>query len=380
LIKLYDVGRGIKVDYFIDESGQTGDVARLNTLSDFNDQPIFCLAAVGVANEFSLEQEINRLREKHGVRLDELKSSARRERPEFTYDVVKLICTERYPFFLEIMDKKFFLATHITSCQLLPPIRGLVADPRTHFFQNLVADYLFERLPNAVFAKFIEACLSPSQETLSTQLSALIDFARADAGAGDVAAIVVDLASTALSDYEEARADGHDNAFFDYLPIPDDNKHQKRVWILPNLSAFTNIYARINLKQKGNLANVCLIHDEQLQFDAILEISKQTAETLRERADEMFTPHSDFNFRKPASLSFASSTKSIGVQVADILAGFCMRYVRDFFADRANVNPIDHQTYELLRRFTNPADAVGVNLVMSSSWARALSVFTTHGM
>lgn len=117
------------MDYFIDESGQTGDVARLNTLSDFNDQPIFCLAAVGVVSEFSLEQEINRLREKHGVRLDELKSSARRERPELTYDVVKLICTERYPFFLEIMDKKFFLATHITSCQLLPPIRGLAADP-----------------------------------------------------------------------------------------------------------------------------------------------------------------------------------------------------------------------------------------------------------
>jgi len=368
------------VDYFIDESGQTGDVARLNTLSDFNDQPIFCLAAVGVANEFSLEQEIDRLREKHGVRLDELKSSARRERPEFTYDVVKLICTERYPFFLEIMDKKFFLATHITSCQLLRPIRGMAADPRTHFFQNLVADYLFERLPNAVFARFIEACLSPSRETLSTQLSALIDFARADAGVGDVAAIVVDLASAALTDYEEARADGHDNALFNYLPIPDDNKHQKRVWILPNLSAFTNVYARINLKQEGRLANVCLIHDEQLQFDDILEISKQTAEALRERASEMFTPHSDFNFREPASLSFANSNKSIGLQVADILAGFCMRYVRDFFADRANVSPIAHQTYDLLRRFTNPADAVGVNLVMSSSWARALSVFTPHYM
>lgn len=82
------------MDYFIDESGQTGDVARLNTLSDFNDQLIFCLAVVGVANEFSLEQEINRLSEKHRVRFDELKSSARRKRPEFTYDLVKLICTE----------------------------------------------------------------------------------------------------------------------------------------------------------------------------------------------------------------------------------------------------------------------------------------------
>jgi hypothetical protein len=164
------LGGGRRVDYFIDESGHTGDVARLDALSGFNDQPIFCLAAVGVANEISLEQEINRLREKHGIRLDELKSSARRGRPEFTYEVVRLVCTERYPFFLEVMDKKYYFAAHMTSRQLLPPIRGLAADPRTHYFQNLVADYLFDRLPDAVFAKFIEACLLPSHETLSAQM------------------------------------------------------------------------------------------------------------------------------------------------------------------------------------------------------------------
>jgi hypothetical protein len=45
------------MDYFIDESGQTGDVARLNALSGFSDQPIFCLAAVGVADEASLNRK-----------------------------------------------------------------------------------------------------------------------------------------------------------------------------------------------------------------------------------------------------------------------------------------------------------------------------------
>lgn len=364
------------MDYFIDESGQTGDVARLNALSGFSDQPVFCLAAVGVTDELSLEKEINRLTEKHRIRFDELKSSARRERPEFTYEVVKLVCTERYPFFLEVMDKKYYLAAHITSRQLLPPIRGLVADPRTHFFQNLVADYLFDRLPDAVFAKFIAACLSPSHETLTAQFSALIDFAHADAGAGEVAEIACDLATTAQKDYEEARAEGRDKAFFDYLPIPDDNKYQKRVWILPNLSAFTNIYARVNLYEKSRLANVRLIHDEQLQFDEILEISKRTAEGLGESAAEMFTPHCDFHFKESAVLSFASSTKSVGVQVADILAGFCMRYVKDFFADLPKIGPVAHHTYDLLRRYTNPTKGIGVNLVTSSNWAAALRLFS----
>jgi hypothetical protein len=364
------------VDYFIDECGQTGDLARLNALSGFSDQPIFCLAAVGVPDEPSLEQRINELKEKHGVRVGELKSSARRERPEFTYDVVRLICTERHPFFLEVMDKKYFLAAHITSRQLLPPIAGLAADPRTHFFQNLVADYLFERLPDAVFAKFIEACLTPSNETLSAQLAVLIEFASADSKEEHVSAIVCDLAKTAENGYREALSDGRNDAYFDYLPVPDNNKYEKPVWILPNLSALTNIHGRINLFEGGRLSGVRLIHDEQLQFDEILEISKRGAEALRERAAEMFTPHSSFDFRESAPLSFASSTKSVGVQVADILAGFCMRYVKSFFTEREQIRPVAHQTYDLLRRFTDPAGGVGVNLVMSSNWARDLSLFS----
>lgn len=364
------------MDYYIDECGQTGDLARLSALSGFSDQPIFCLAAVGVADEPFLEQRINQLKEKRGVRLGELKSSGRRERPEFTFDVVSLVCTERYPFFLEVMDKKYFLAVHITSRQLLPPIAGLAADPRTHFFQNIVADYLFERLPDAVFAKFIEACLTPSDDTLSAQLAALIEFASADSEAEHVSAIVCGLAKTAERDYRDALAEGRKDAFFNYLPVPDNNKFQKPVWILPNLSAFTNIYGRINLFEKGSLSSIRLIHDEQLQFDEILEISKRGAEALRGRAVEMFTPNSSFDFRESAMLSFASSTKSVGLQVADILAGFCMRYVRSFFTERDQIRPVPHETYDLLRRFTDPAGGVGVNLVMSSNWARDLSLFS----
>jgi hypothetical protein len=342
------------MDYFIDECGQTGDIARPSALTGFNDQPIFCLAAIGVPDELSLEEKLNSLKERHGIRSNELKSSARRERWDFTYELVELICTERYPLFLEVMDKKFCLATHITSCQLLSPIRGLASDPRTHLLQNLVADYLFERVPDDVFAKFIKACLFPGHDTLMAQLSALTEFARTDFGGEHAAAIVSDLAMTAQKQYSEARSQGRNNAFFDYLPVPDDNKYQKRVWILPNLSAFTNIYARINLYQRGNLKDVRLIHDEQLQFDAILELSKKQTEALRERTAEMFTPHSDFNFRESACLSFVNSANSIGLQVADILAGFCMRYVKEFFTARNSIAPVAHRTYDLLRRFTDP--------------------------
>jgi hypothetical protein len=364
------------MDYFIDECGQTGDLAKSNAMSGFGDQPIFSLAAIGVADDLSLQKEIDRLKTKYDIRVSELKSSARHYRPEFTFEVVKLICGDRYPCFLEVVEKKYFLATHIISRQLLPPIRGLSEDARTHFVKNIIADYLFERAPADVFAKFVEACKSPSDITLSAEFTALIEFAGAAPSDEYPSVAVYELATTALKEYREARDEGREEAFLDYLPVPDDNKHKKPVWVLPNLSAFTNIYARINRYEVGNLSNIRLIHDEQLQFDSILQASKVTAESLQDEAAIFFTPHSDFHFRESASLSFASSRLSTGLQVADILAGFCMRYVKDFFTDGKRVSPLAHQTYDLLRRFTDPENGIGVNLVMSSRWANALSLFT----
>ena len=63
------------MDYFIDESGNTGDLANGNLPSNFGDQPIFCLAAIGIADERLLKIEIDRLKAMHRVQLSELKAS-----------------------------------------------------------------------------------------------------------------------------------------------------------------------------------------------------------------------------------------------------------------------------------------------------------------
>ena len=366
-----------EVDYFIDECGHTGDLAKSSAMTGFDDQPIFSLAAVGVPDDASLIKEIDRLKAKHRVKLSELKSSSLRDRPAFTFDVVDFVCKEAYPFFIEVVDKRFFLTTHIVSRQLLPPTAGLEEDARTHILRNLLADYLHDRAPEDVFAKFVQACMSPSNSTFSAQLTALIEFARANAGSEAIASMLHDLASTTESDYRESLAEEGEKACLNYLPLPDDNKSKKPVWILPNLSSFTNIYTRINLHARGDLSKVRLIHDEQLQYDEILEASKKAAESMREAAALFFTPHSNYDFRQTAALSFASSTRSAGVQVADILAGFSMRYVKDFFANPDAVDPIAHHTYDLLRRATNPVSGIGVNLVVSTQAARALALFTS---
>jgi hypothetical protein len=363
------------MNFFLDECGQTGDLAKRGALTSFAQQPVFSLAAVGIEDEASFTLGIEKLKSKHGIQSAELKSSARGDRSDFVYDVVRTLCTERYPFFVEIVNKRFFLAAQIVSLQLLPPIRGLEADARTHYFQNVLADYLAERTPDAVFLRFIEACLSPSVEALESQLELLIQSARADEAGAEVAFAACDLAEDARRDFRKALGEGEEKAFLRYLPFPDKNKHDKEVWILPNLSSFTNIYARINRHRQGRLSDVRLIHHEQLQFDAILAQAKTTAESLQAAAAMFMTPHSDFHFRQSATLSFASSRDSSGLQVADLLAGFCMRYVKAFFADRDAVSATAHRTYDLLRLSTDPTSGLGLNLVISNEQVRALSLF-----
>ena len=363
------------MDYFIDECGHTGDLVKRSETLGFGDQPVFTLAAIGIADERSLQTEFEKLKAKHNVRMAEVKSSKLQDRPEFTLDVTRLVCDFGFPWFLEVMDKKFSIVANIVSWQLLPPIRGHVEDARSHFVKNVMADYIFDRAPADVCTTFIEACKSPSDASLRTQLNTLIAFARAAPRYEEPSIAVLELATDTLNKYEKAVGHGEPDAHLRYLPIPDDNKYEKPVWMLPNLAAFTNIYARINLYERGHLSYVRLVHDEQLQFDNILKKSKATAETLKDAAGGIYTPQSDFYFRESAPLSFASSATSIGLQVADILAGFCMRYVKDFFQDRRQVSPVAHRTYDLLRCNTDPATGKGVNLVTSSRHHRDLSVF-----
>jgi hypothetical protein len=363
------------MNYFIDECGHSGDLARNNASPDFGDQPVFTLAAIGVTDEVALQNEIEGLKAKHNVRLVELKSSKLVDRPAFTLDVVRLVCTGNIPWFIEVMDKKFTIATYILSFQLLPPIRGFIEDQRSHFVKNVLADYIFDRAPDRVFTAFVDACSSPSDASLRRQLDALIEFLESAPAEEIQSVALLELVKDAFNDYRIAVEEGEKNAYKRYFPPPDKNKHNKPVWMLPNQTAFTNIYARINLYERGHLSNVRLVHDEQHQFDKILELSKATVESLQDEAAEVFTPHSDFRFRESASLEFSRSSVSLGLQVADVLAGFCMRYAKDFFEDRNHLSSTAHATYDHLRRHTNPMNGTGINLVMSTEQHRELSLF-----
>jgi hypothetical protein len=63
--------------YYVDESGNTGDLVRSGGDVGFDSQPVFVLACVGCDDTEALATEIERLKVLHQVQAPELKSSSR---------------------------------------------------------------------------------------------------------------------------------------------------------------------------------------------------------------------------------------------------------------------------------------------------------------
>lgn len=134
------------------------------------------------------------------------------------------------------------------------------------------------------------------------------------------------------------------------VPIPsspDLNKHGRDVWMLPNQTSFSNIYARVNLYYGRNLSKIRLVHDQQFEVEPILRRTKETAERLASMGPLPYTRHSDYRFKEVASIDFAQSHEDVGVQLADIVAGMTMRYFRDLDAG----SQVSSELHEAMMRF-----------------------------
>ena len=356
------------INYYIDESGHSGDLIKSGSALDFGGQPFFSLACIGVDDETRLGGEIARLRSKYRIASEELKSAFLKSKPGFVLDLVEFVCSERFPFFIEVVDKKFFLCAEIVNCHVVPPTSGFEVDFWPNLMRNKFADYLYDHAPVTVFEKFIAACTVPSEQTLRESFKALLSLTERDRAKNDVAQGIHINTVKSLDDYETMKQDRED-AHLRFLPLPDDSKRSKSIWMLPNLSSFCNIYARINLFQEGDLSGVRIIHDEQKHLDEILETIKQRVESLLKGGACVYTPHANYDFTQSAPLSFVNSGRSSGIQTADVLAGFVARYFKEKVADAKSISPPMQGAFDRLLEHSNPANGVGMNLVVPSRMA-----------
>jgi len=352
------------ITYYLDESGHSGDTVNRGERYDFKGQPFFVLAAVGIENEAAMASCIAELRQRHKIAPGELKSKSLQAKPKFIADLFNDLYERRVPLFVELVDKRYFICTHIASFQLLPSWMGYQESQDLWFIRNTLADFLYIEASDQVLNTFVEACLTPSETTLLASFSQLEELGNACRDIpekGDIAKGLLQMVEQALVEYRE-QCQRNGEAYLRFLPPPDHNKHNKRVWMLPNLTSFTNVYARLNLFYRRKLKGVRIVHDQQLEVEDILRFGKATVEAPREADSIPYTPHSDFLFAETASFEFAQSHEAIGIQLADVVAGTVMRYFRD--SSRTVIDPDMDRVMRMLIGESDELTGYGINQVV----------------
>lgn len=100
-----------------------------------------------------------------------------------------------------------------------------------------------------------------------------------------IAQAVAHMVDVAEAEYREQSGGAQREPWLQFLPPADLNKRSKQVWMLPNLTSFTSIYARMNRYYGHRLAGIHLVHDQQLEIEGILRGGKATAEQLSRTMD-----------------------------------------------------------------------------------------------
>jgi hypothetical protein len=121
-----------------------------------------------------------------------------------------------------------------------------------------------------------------------------------------------------------------------------------------------------------------MVHDDQLQFDRILKDAKRTVETSLGGKPLPFR-YADYGLVQSASLVFRRSHGCVGIQGADVLAGFVMRYVQDGLAQHAPPTAPRAQAFQGLLFLTDAERGAGLNFVLANRDLERLGVAATPG-
>jgi hypothetical protein len=369
--------------YYLDESGNTGDLIKNDFSLEFGNQPLFSLACAGIGDEDVFTSKLAELREKHSL-VGEFKSTEIYSRkPNFYLDLAKVLIDTETPFFIELVDKKYCIIINFVSSLIIPLYNHIDETSNQHqIARNHLANYLWHHLPLYYLKLFNEACLQRKSKLITKclkELKQFFDGVNCEMLEKEGVSMLIGLS---IDDFQDCCNEyGEDKAVEQYLPIPDLlNKSKKKskaknINILPHVHSFYNIIGRINKFHLGNMKDVHLFHDEQKDFDVILEKSKDFIVKTDISTNLPPISNSDLAIHDDFRLDFIKSESSTGVQVADLLAGFYVRFINDVFYDGKKVDQVYFDVFKILAKYQNTKLPLGVNFVLP--YQKQQSVFTT---
>lgn len=352
------------MNLYVDESGNTGETLSKELQFNFTDQSYYVLAGILVDEEekTDLEDFLTDLKRRHRIQADELKASKiYQTKPKVISELVEYIHANQIPFFIELMDKVYYLDTQIVAYFLA---KSLPFNNENIALMNGIASTIGQRLNANLYQAFTNTCKTYTNEALESFYDLLINKFQQDNERG-----LAQLVLLTKNDYLEAKESDPQTALQGYLPIPDENHRERLLHLLPNFNALTNLIARVNkFNLNRGITDFTIIHDEQPHFETIFRSALEQLKTIDTdslAAGTEIQEKATYNIDNSIRLEFSNSKSAPLIQVADILAGFVMRYWGDF----KNENDEKLDQYNLtMKRLIYPfnGNPVGVNFVVSN--------------
>lgn len=314
--------------FYIDESGNSGDLIMSDKNINFASQEYFTLACVGFEDEGldNLETFINDLKRKYKIQIAELKFANIKHifghKIGFILELLKYI-EEDSKFLIEIIDKKYIIAANIVNCLINPPYFQPERDIEDEKKSNsILAQWIYEYIPNEFFIDFSNVSRNPSKNSLDKLFQDLMNLVKKIDTESSKALII--LIEESIDDYQIMQDKLKDNksgreAYTYFLPLPDYNKRGELIGMLPYIASFTNLHARLNHLYGVDLSSITIIHDNQVHFDDIL--TEYHKKAIDDNENNKKFEMANFNFTEITNLEFHNDKNKIGLQVADIFAG-----------------------------------------------------------
>jgi len=307
---------------FIDESGNSGDAA----IAGIQQQKYFALSAVNLDHETeaAIIDIVRFFRKNKNLQQSELKSTNTYDSQiQLTTEIIRILVQGDIPIWTELMDKQYHIACNLNTFSIIQNWATELT-PEVRQFLISSADYIYDNFLLEEFNPFIQACKFPTLDNV-VRLYKYLRFRILQFGESEYKSSYLFL----IDKYLEELADPSNTWGPEkYLPVPDYLKNGKILTMLPYVPAFSNLLARVNksLSSTGEIG-AKLIHDEQLQFDNIITDYKNFLENkMQSRWMEQATIiNADFLLLRKHILEFQNSKSSIGLQIADIVAGFSAR-------------------------------------------------------
>lgn len=356
------------MNYYLDESGNSGDLINKKNDMMFSNQPIFVHSCIGIDDEKykQLKSFITALKEKHNISNDtELKSENYYfKNPQLMREVIDYVANNKLPIVCEVMDKKYQIAVSMINHFIVPAISD-ASSPEALYIRNCLADFITENAPDECFVYFFDLCKSPSEDNLIKSINNLNSFFFENRSAINDKGYTNILINECFEHYKNNKRDyGEEQAIKWFVPIPDIDSYGNIVKLLPNVHSFYNQIARLNNIHNKKLSDVTLIHDTSNEFasplryciDSIVEIDTENMPNI---------PSCDYDVIEKPKLIFRDSGDSIGIQVADLIAGFLSRYINGVLYKKIeNMDFIYDEIFVKLIHYNRTPDPTGINFVL----------------